>query len=114
MVDNMMATGSHIVPRFQEPSNEKLSTIKDKMHTIKDHTNIKTRPSIKLNKVGPSIKWNKVQARAYVCAEPRDDIHGYTRVDVSADTRDDAHAYNRVHERAHIRNNVHDYTRVYV
>ena len=42
------------VPRFQETSNEKLSTAEDKMLAIKDCTNINARPSIKSNEV----PWN--------------------------------------------------------
>ena len=51
MVNDVKATGSHIVPRFQETSNKKLSTAEDKMLAIEDCTNINARPSIKSNEV---------------------------------------------------------------
>ena len=92
MVDVVKATDSHIVPRFQEPSNEKLGTAKDKMLAIEECTNIKARLSIKTNKVQPSIKQNKVLAKVDVHAETRDDLHACTRVDVRAKVRDGARA----------------------
>ena len=60
MFDNVKANGSHIMPRLQEPSREKLGTAEDKMIAIKERTNIKARPSINSNKIQPSIKQNEV------------------------------------------------------
>ena len=51
MADDVKATSSHIVPRFQEHSIEKFSTTEDKMLTTEDCTYIKARPSIKSNEV---------------------------------------------------------------
>ena len=65
MVDNVKANGGNTVHRLQEPSSEKL--------------NIAT-PSIKSNKVQPSIKQDEVCARDDVCACTRVNVREYTRV----------------------------------
>ena len=100
MVDNVTDTGSHIVPRFQEPNNKKFGTAKDKMLAIEDRTDIKARLSIKWNEVRLSIKQNKVQVRIDERAKTRDDERVHTRVDKRDEMRDDKRAYARVNVRA--------------
>ena len=51
LTNNVKTTGSHIMPRLQEPSNENLGTTKNKMPAIEECSDVKARPSIKLNDV---------------------------------------------------------------
>ena len=60
-IDNVKVNDG-TVPRSQEPSSEKLRTVKDKMIAIKEGTN---------------IKQNKLRARVDVRAEARVDICAY-------------------------------------
>ena len=62
MLNNVKANGGHVAPRFKGTSSKKFSTteftraisfgtIKDKTLVIEDCTDIKAKPSIKLNEV---------------------------------------------------------------